>query len=105
MIGHQTQQGEAMTSKRNHVQTAVDALGATKIACGRHGKRKWAYWADETQTYWVVDHDDMVLYGRMLTDYRHGRPHGSSDAAPPEHPYSDWCAASCAQEMPRNWRP
>ena len=58
-------------------QTALDRLDATRLTDGRY-----AYHADETRTYYVVDEAEIALLAEMMADP------DVQDA------YSEWCAIS-----------
>lgn len=74
-----------MTAAKNDlVQRAVERLNATQIS-----PRRWAYYADEVSSWFVVSSADMQYLGELLAD----------DA------YSHWCAGTVAREMPQGWQP
>ncbi len=78
---------------------AIDYLDAVKVASGGdhtpYGmvmRDLYAYRADETRRYYIVDADDLVSLTRYILDeQRMG--------------YSEWCADTKAIEMPAWWTP
>lgn len=60
------------------------------------GNGRWAHYANETRTYWIVTADEL----ENLCDYL-----DSEDPAISRDAYSHWCAGTCAEEMPRGWEP
>ena len=65
----------------------AELLHATQLDDGQ-----WAYFAEETQRYYLVRDDDMEDLDRRL-------------AAGEPDPYSRWCAETDAREMPIGWVP
>lgn len=78
-------------SRDERISRAVAALGATDL-----GDDRWAYYADETSSWWIVNGDDLESYCDYLDD---PDPAISGDA------YSHWCAGTNAEEMPEGWEP
>jgi hypothetical protein len=73
------------------VARAAAHVNATELADG-----DWAYYANETGRWYVVDADDLESLCDYLDD---GDEQVSGDA------YSHWCAATDAREMPEGWEP
>lgn len=80
-----------MSSTTDRLSRAAAHIGATRLDDGR-----WAYCADETRRYHVVDEDDLA----ELCDYLDDDDPGISRDA-----YSHWFAGTRALEMPASWRP
>lgn len=70
---------------------AAKLLGAVKIS-----PRRWAYYADETRTWWVVTPGKL---GELCNFLASDEEKVANDA------YSHWCASGGAREMPKGWTP
>src|SRR5690606_26432910 len=60
------------------------------------GDGDFAYYADETSSYWVVDEDDLADLCDYLDD---------ADEDIRRDAYSHWCAGTVSREMPQGWKP
>lgn len=80
-----------MSSTTDRLSRAAAHIGALLLDDGR-----WAYCADETRRYHVVDEDDLAELCDYLDD---------DDPAISRDAYSHWCAGTRALEMPASWRP
>lgn len=72
---------------QSNIKRAVDYLDAVQIDDDRY-----AYWADETRSWWVVYDSDLLELPRYLDD-------------PDSGGYSMWCADYTGQEMPKEYDP
>lgn len=79
------------TANSARLNRAIDRVSATDL-----GDDQWAYWADETSRYYVVDSDDL----ESLCDYL-----DSDDEKIASDAYSHWCAGTMAEEKPKGWEP
>jgi hypothetical protein len=71
-------------NERTNLEAAINRLDAVRISTFRY-----AYYADETRTYWVVSRKSMINLGERLN-------RGDRDA------YSFWCGETYARE---GWKP
>jgi len=77
-----------MTKKeRDNLKKAVDRLNASQIS-----PLRYAYYAEETGTYWLVSRRVMINLGERLN-------RGDRDA------YSSWCGETHGREMRKGWKP
>jgi hypothetical protein len=74
----------------DRLQRAARHIDATDLG------GEWAYYADETGRYYLIDEDDLVSLCDYLDDED---PQVSGDA------YSHWCAGTHSREMPAGWVP
>jgi phage pi2 protein 07 len=79
------------TSKNERLTRAADHLGAVELDDG-----DYAYYADETGSYWVVDAYELA----DLCDYLDDEDPSIADDA-----YSHWCAGTSGREMRKGWEP
>ena len=80
-----------MTKNSDNLRRAADAVGAVEMADGR-----WAYYAEETQRYYVMSAADLEDLCGYLDDEDE---QVSGDA------YGHWCAGTDDEEMPAGWEP
>ena len=73
------------------LRRAIAHLDARLVPEGPHAT-DYAYYAAETQRWYVVTSTDLEALGAAL------------DADEPDA-YSRWCADAAAEEMPRGWEP
>lgn len=76
---------------RDCVDLAVAMLDAVLLDDGT-----WAYYADETSSWWVVEEADFMILCDYLDD---------SDKSVRDNAYSHWCATIQSEEMPIGWSP
>jgi hypothetical protein len=72
------------------------ARAAAHIDATDLGDGRWAHYADETSTWWVVTADEL----EELCDYL-----DSDDEQVSGDAYSHWCAGTSGEEMPAGWTP
>lgn len=80
-----------MSSISDRLSRAAAEISAIRLDDGR-----WAYFADETRRYNVVDEDDVAKLYDYLVDV---------DPAIRRDAYSHWCAGTRTLEMPAGWTP
>ena len=73
------------------IRRAAEHIDATHIGDGYY-----AYYADETSSYWVVDEEDLPTLCGYLDD---------PDEDIRRDAYSHWCARTTGREMPDGWTP
>jgi len=73
------------------IERAANHINATELSDGRY-----AYYADETSSYHVVDADDLGELCDYLDD---------DDESISRDAYSHWCAGTTSEEMPAGWEP
>ena len=78
----------------NTKQAARIARAAKHTDAVQVSPRRYAHYADETGTWWVVSAAELAELCDYLDD-----PDTASDA------YSHWCAGTSSREMPRGWTP
>lgn len=76
---------------RTRIDRAAQHIEATDLGGGR-----WAHYATETSTWWVVSTAEL----ESLCDYLDDEDEQVSGDA-----YSHWCAGTVAEEMPSGWTP
>ena len=77
--------------------TADRLARSAKLLCAvKISPRRWAHYADETCTWWVVTARELTELCDYLDD---------EDKSVANDAYSHWCAGTHAKEMPRGWQP
>lgn len=79
------------TMRQSNLDRAIGALNAIELASDNY-----AYYADETSTWWVVTPSELEEYCDYLD---------SDDEQVSRNAYSHWCAGTSAREQPRGWTP
>lgn len=82
---------EAAEPESADVQRAAKHIGATELDGDR-----WAHYAQETRTWWVVTTDELAKLCEYLDN---------DDEEISRDAYSHWCAGVAGKEMPRGWSP
>lgn len=77
--------------EQSDLERAAEYVDATELSDGR-----WAYFAEETNSWWVLEANEL----EDLCDYLDDEdPEISNDA------YSHWCSGGYGKEMPQGWEP
>lgn len=77
--------------EKTNLERAAEYVSATQLEDGN-----WAYFADETSSWWAVSSEEL----EDLCDYLDDEdPEVSRDA------YSHWCSGGPGKEMPEEWQP
>jgi hypothetical protein len=89
-----------MTTNTDALQRAIAYLRVKEVA-----PQRWAYYASETQRYYIVSEDALAQLPGYLDREQAARDRQDGHIGAGEGGYSEWCADTQQTEMPVWWTP